>query len=66
MVVSVLKFIFTLHFSAGLLVGAVIGAIVMAFVIKNNAAKAIRVSNQLKQVEDAAKNTIDTASKIGK
>jgi len=66
MVVSILKFIFTLHFGAGLLTGAVIGAIVMAFVIKNNAAKAIRVSNQLKQVEDAAKNTIDTASKIGK
>jgi gas vesicle protein len=66
MVISILKFIFTLHFGAGLLVGAVIGAIVMAFVIRNNAAKAIRVSNQLKQVEDAAKNTIDTASKIGK
>jgi uncharacterized membrane-anchored protein YhcB (DUF1043 family) len=66
MVVSILKFVFTLHFGIGLLVGAVIGAIVMAFVIKNNAAKAIRVSNQLKQVEDAAKNTIDTASKIGK
>jgi len=66
MVVSILKFVFTLHFGAGLLGGAVIGAIVMAFVIKNNAAKAIRVSNQLKQVEDAAKNTIDTASKIGK
>jgi gas vesicle protein len=64
--VSILKFVFTLHFGAGLLVGAVIGAIVMAFVIRNNAAKAIRVSNQLKQVEDAAKNTIDTASKIGK
>jgi len=66
MIVSILKFIFTLHFGAGLLAGAMIGAIVMAFVIKNNAAKAIRVSNQLKQVEDAAKNTIDTASKIGK
>jgi gas vesicle protein len=66
MVVSILKFIFTLHFGAGLLIGAVIGAVVVAFVIRNNAAKALKVSNQLKQVEDAAKNTIDTATKIGK
>jgi uncharacterized protein YqgC (DUF456 family) len=66
MIVTIIRFIFSLEFSGGVIFGAIVGAIVTALIIRNNLPKAIQVSNALGQVEKAAKTASNSINQVTK